>query len=311
MSAPTINSTPTPACIGLDAGGTQTRWALADAQGRVWREGSAGPVSGLQLGDDAGRAEVAGVLRQIVQATGPATAVAAGVTGLDERQAPQMRTMLAQAFGASATLAHNDIELLCHAHGGPGRGLVLIAGTGSVAAGLDAQGTLQRAGGRGLLIDDAGSGTWIAREALRQVWRAEDAEPGAGQRSPLARALFEAVGGSSWAHTRQWVYGASRGELGTLALAVAKVAGEDPAALALLQAAGRELARLVLALSQRLGPQPVALAGRVFDLHPAVLSALREALPHTTFTRIEEPAHHAAARLASGLAAPLVHDRTP
>jgi hypothetical protein len=63
----------------------------------------------------------------------------------------------------------------------------------------------------------------------------------------------------------------------------------------------------VQALSQRLGPQPVALAGRVFTLHPAVLAALREALPGTDFNRIEEPAHHAAARLA----ARLVHDRTP
>lgn len=297
----------TPACIGLDAGGTQTRWALADAQGRVWREGAAGPVSGLQLGDAAGRGEWAAVLQQIAQATGPAAAVVAGVTGLDDSQAPEMRTMLARAFGATALLACNDIELLCRAHGGPGRGIVLIAGTGSVAAGLDAQAALQRAGGRGLLIDDAGSGTWIAREALRHVWRAEDAEPGAGQRSPLARALFEAMGGNSWAHTRQWVYGATRGELGTLALAVARVAGEDARALTLLQCAGRELARLVQALSQRLGPQPVALAGRVFDLHPAVPAALREALPHTPFTRIEEPAHHAAARLA----ARLVHDRIP
>ena len=305
MSAAVTPSTP--ACIGLDAGGTQTRWALADAQGLVWREGAAGPVSGLQLGDAAGRAAWAAVLRQIAQATGPAASVVAGVTGLDDSQAPEMRTMLAQAFGATALFACNDIELLCRAHGGTGRGLVLIAGTGSVAAGLDAQGTLQRAGGRGLLIDDAGSGTWIAREALRQVWRAEDAEPGAGQRSPLARALFEAVGGNGWAHTRQWVYGASRGELGTLALAVARVADEDATALALLQSAGRELARLVQALSQRLGPQPVALAGRVFELHPAVLAALREALPGTALTRIEEPAHHAAARLA----ARLVHDRTP
>lgn len=294
--------------LGIDAGGTHTRWALADAQGAPLREGEAAAFSGLQLADEAGRAQVLQALHAVAAACGPVRTVAAGVTGFDDTQAPLLQGLLAQAFGATPTLLFNDIELLCRAHGASGRGIVLIAGTGSVAAGLDATGTLQRAGGRGILIDDAGGGAWIAREALQQVWRAEDAAPGAWEQSALARALFEAMGGTTWAQTRHFVYGATRGELGTLALAVARAAhAGDADALALLQRAGQELARLVQALVQRLGAQPVALAGRVLALHPAVLQSLRQALPGTTLQPIEEPAHHAAARLAMRL----VQDRAP
>lgn len=299
---------PTLVSLGIDAGGTHTRWALADTRGALLREGEVAPFSGLQLADETGRAQVLQVLRAVAAACGPVQAVAGGITGFDDTQAPLLQGLATQAFGAVPLLLCNDIELLCRAHGAPGHGIVLIAGTGSVAAGLDAAGTLQRAGGRGLLIDDAGGGAWIAREALQQVWRAEDVAPGAWEQSPLARALFEAMGGTTWAQTRHHVYGATRGELGTLALAVARAAhAGDAAALAILQRAGQELARLLRALAQRLGAQPVVLAGRVFALHPAVLQALQQALPGMAMRFVEEPAHHAAARLA----ARLVQDGAP
>ena len=303
-----------PAWLGLDAGGTQTRWALAGAGGQLLREGSVASLSGLQLHDPAGRAVMAQTLAELSAACGPVQGVVAGVTGFDAEQGPQLCQLLAQALqlDRSAVRAMNDIELACHAAFGPGEGYVVYAGTGSIAAFIDEQGTLHRAGGRGALIDDAGGGHWIAREALRHVWRAEDESPGAWRQSPLAQRLFEHMGGSDWAHTRQWVYGASRGELGTLALAVAQAAPDDAVALHILQAAGRELARLAQALTARHGPRPLALAGRVFDLHPAVRAALQQALPAgTTLQQLQEPAHCAAARIAAKEAGAATAARTP
>ena len=291
-----------PAWLGLDAGGTQTRWALADGQGQLLQQGSVAALSGLQLQDVAGRAAVAATLARLSAACGPVHGVVAGVTGFDAEQGPLLCQLIARALQleSSAVRAMNDIELACHAAFAPGAGVVLYAGTGSIAAFIDEQGTLHRAGGRGALIDDAGGGHWIAREALRCVWRAEDASPGAWRQSPLAQRLFGQMGGSDWAVTRQWVYGATRGELGTLALAVAQAAEEDPAAMAILQAAGAELARLALALFHRHGRRPLALAGRVFDLHPAVQTALQQALPAgTALQQLQEPAHCAAARIAA------------
>ena len=295
----TLNAnTPNLIGLGLDAGGTQTRWAVGDAQGQ------AAPISGLQLSSTEGCAHIAATLAEIAAAAGPVQRVVAGVTGLDAAQQAQLGAIVAATFQVApeAVQAMSDIELACRAAFAPGEGYVVYAGTGSIAAFLDAEGALHRVGGRGAVIDDAGGGHWIGREALRLIWRAEEEAPGAWRASALALRVFEQIGGSEWAQTRQWVYGATRGELGTLALAVAAAAEADPAALALLQQAGVELARLARALLQRHGPRPLALAGRVFDLHPAVERALRAALPAGCELRpFAVPAHHAAARLAAQL----------
>ncbi len=320
MSRSDDPTTPPRRGLGLDAGGTQTRWALAGPAGQLLAQGHVAPIAGAQLASDEGRAAVAAALAQVaVDAAGhgTATGVVAGVTGLGAEHAPLLHALLAQAFTLplAAVGSMSDIELACHAAFAPGQGYVVYAGTGSIAAFIDEAGVMHRAGGRGAVIDDAGGGHWIARQALRLVWRAEDEAPGAWQRSPLARALFDSLGGSDWAATRQWVYGATRGELGTLALAVARAAHEgDAAALVLLQDAGAELARLAVALHRRLGPRPVALAGRVFDLHPAVETALQSslqaALPaqivlqHCAVKRITLHAHHTAARLAASQGSP-------
>jgi N-acetylglucosamine kinase-like BadF-type ATPase len=316
MSDATPPATAAPcAGLGLDAGGTQTRWALAGPDGGLRGEGRVAPISGLQLESAAGRDAVAAALRDIAAAIAPlggAGRVVAGITGFEAAQTPLLRDLAAAALGtpAATVQALTDIELVCRSAFAPGAGVVLVAGTGSIAAFVDAQGRMHRAGGRGAVIDDAGGGHWIARRALQAIWRAEDAEPGAWRHSPLARQVFDHIGGSDWAQTRRWVYsgpGAERGEMGRLALAVAAAAtaDEDPAALALLQAAGTELARLALAMQQRFGTLPLALAGRVFDLHRIVEHGLRAALPSATdVRRLSLAAHHAAARMAASATTP-------
>jgi len=168
-----------------------------------------------------------------------------------------------------------------------------------VVAFIDADGLLHRAGGRGVAIDDAGGGYWIAREALRHVWRADDESPGSWRDSPLANALFEQIGGTGWDRTRLYVYEGDRGDMGKLALAVAKAAGQDPVAREILAAAGRELARLALAMARRHGKRPVALTGRAAQLHPLIAESMRAGLPPYMQLDVRVSAgHHAAARLA-------------
>ncbi len=297
--------------LGLDAGGTQTRWALASADGQLLAEGQAEGLSGLQMLSPEGRRALqhtlSGIAGQALSHAGLG-AVCAGLTGFDSDTTGPLAHLMAGCFVVppAAVRLFNDIELACRAAFAPGEGVLVYGGTGSVAAFVDEQGALHRAGGHGGLIDDGGSGYWIAREALRQVWRAEDEQPGAWRQSLMAQRLFDAVGGSDWSHTRQWVYGASRGQLGALALAVAAAAHDgDAAALQLLQGAGRELARLGRVLMMRCGERPLALAGRVFELHPAVEAALRSALAgHEVRPREGLQPHVTAAHIAVAAMAP-------
>jgi N-acetylglucosamine kinase-like BadF-type ATPase len=293
----------------LDAGGTQTRWALALAHAGVVAEGAVGPFSGWQMNLPEGPAALRALLADVRAAIGPhvpqgarVRGVCAGLTGFDGDEAAPIAAVIAEAcaIDASAIVLYNDIELACRAAHAPGAGYLVYAGTGSVAAYIDAAGVQHRAGGRGGFIDDGGSGYWIAREALRIVWRAEDERPGAWQQSPLAQALFEHVGGSDWARTRAYVYGASRGQLGELAVAVGIAAQQgDAEALDILARAGAELARLGQVLVSRFGPRPLSLAGRAFRLHPVIEATLRERLDGL---EVQSPRELQAHRRAAGMA---------
>jgi len=290
--------------LGIDAGGTQTRWALSDASGIVLASGDVNAMTALQMGSEQGQQHVRATVRAIAHALPPGlhpANVCAGITGHTEG-GDSLRTLIATAFAIdkSAVSLRSDIEITYLDLYGPGEGYVIYAGTGTIAAFIDESGTFHRAGGRGALLDDAGGGYWIAIEALRQIWRAEDSRPGSWRESPLATEMFNRLGGDDWARTRQFIYQRERGEIGTLALAVASAADRDPSALAILERAGAELARLGNVLIDRFGDRPIALAGRASILHPAIETALRKSLaPHHELKVRTSEAHIAAAHIAA------------
>ena len=294
--------------LGIDAGGTQTRWALARADGSIVADGAVDGLSALQMGSESGRAALHATFAQLsraVLAVGQPRAVVAGLTGFGGDDVVLAQTLAALlALDAGEVTICNDIEIAYRDSFAPGQGYLVYAGTGSIAAWIDAHGVFHRAGGRGVLLDDGGGGYWIAREALRQIWRREDEAPGSWQGSPMARAVFDHIGGSDWSLSRAFMYGQDRGSIGRLALAVAASAEADPLALDILQRAGQELARLALALTARHGPRPVVLAGRAAQLHPAIAAAMRAALPVSLMmeqkvARSHEAAAKVAARAAS------------
>lgn len=297
--------------LGIDAGGTQTRWALAVPPGVIVAEGQVQGFSAVDF-HGAGQAQVATVLGELARAVlqvGRPLRVHAGLTGFGAASG-SLDQLVAAALGlpAAAVTLGSDIETAYLDLFAPGQGYLVYAGTGSVAAFIDQEGVLHRAGGRGVLIDDGGGGYWIAREALRHVWRAEDERPGSWHASPLAQELFALMGGSEWSHTRQYVYSGSRGDVGRLALAVARAAAQDPVAQDILRRAGAELARLARTLIARYGPRPVTLGGRAATLHPLIADTMRGALPaELPFELRHCRGEHAAARLALSAAVGAPH----
>jgi N-acetylglucosamine kinase-like BadF-type ATPase len=292
--------------LGIDAGGTRTRWALADRTGAIVIEGQVAGLSALQMGSASGRAGLYARLAELagaVLAHGRPASIRAGLTGFsgDDAQSAQLQLWLSTLFDipASSIALCSDIEIAYAACFRPGEGYLVYAGTGSIGAWIDGAGVFHRAGGRGVVLDDGGGGFWIAREALRHIWRIEDEQPGAWAESAMAHAVFDHIGGSDWALSRQFIYGQERGAVGRLALAVAASADADPAASTILRAAGRELARLALALRGRYGPRPVALSGRAATLHPLIAEAMRAMLPaDVPLALASSAAHLGAARAA-------------
>lgn len=288
--------------LGIDAGGSETRWALADSSRRIVAEGRAQGFSALQARGTE-RALVVAILENVaraVLAVGRPERVHAGLTGFGG-EADALKALFAAPLGldAAAVTVGSDIETTYLDLFAPAEGYVVYAGTGSVAAFVDEGGTLHRVGGRGVTVDDAGSGFWIARAALRRVWRAEEESPGSWRSSPLATELFALVGGTDWSDTRRYVYEGTRGDVGRLALAVALTADRDEVAREILRMAGRELARLARVMGSRFGPRPVALTGRAALMHPLIAATMRASLaPETPLELRPCRGHHAAAHLA-------------
>lgn len=286
-------------------GGTATRWAVQDAAGALIASGQAAGASAVP--DPATRAAYGAVLRQIAQTvlaahSGMLRGAVLGATGAGMDPDRGLIDATAAALGVPETsmTVLNDMVLAWHAaypQGNPSkRGHLVAAGTGSVGMSLDASGAITLVGGRGVLIDDAGSGAWIGLRALDTVWRLIDMHGEPRGAEGLARHLFAAIGGADWSDTLRYVYAGDRGQIARLAPAVAAAADDaDPTAHALLTSAGQELARLAQALIVRCGMAPIGLTGGVFHLHPEILGAMRVALPGVELTPLTlDAAAHAA-----------------
>lgn len=293
--------------LGLDVGGTQARWALATHTGKLVAEGVTDGFSGASLASRDETDMVRGRLNLIAEATRRSqynhylSGLHAGVTGIGA-DAQRMVSMIAQAFDLSEhqVIVTSDAELAFHAVLAPGEGYLVYAGTGSIAAFIDEAGVLHRAGGRGVVLDDAGGGYWIAREALRRIWRREDEQSDAWRDSPMACALFAIVGGDSSIFSARYLMDKARGQIGMLALVVTEHAIADALAAEILSDAGAELARLANAMTRRYGERKIVVAGRASQLHPLIESAMRRAMPvHAAIEFRQVHAHIAAAKIAA------------
>jgi glucosamine kinase len=295
--------------LGIDAGGTATRWRLAERGGHCVAKGSVEPLTGhlfSPAAEERARRIVAEMARAVAT-TGTPRGIIAGITGLtrDTPAEATMRGIFAEAFGLpqERIFVAEDMWIAYLAYFALGEGILVYSGTGSIGYYLSETKEVIRVGGRGNLIDDGGSGFWIAREALKAVLRAEEEDPGSGWATLLGACLAESLGGTDWNLIRLYVYGGDRGKIGSLARAVGDAAGRgDPTALGILREAGRELARLANCLIKRLGPRPVALVGGSSRLHEVVAEAFRNDLAAPVeFIASDLDAALTAARLAATL----------
>lgn len=162
--------------LGIDAGGTKTVCLLADEFGVVTAE-ARGPAANLQA---IGELEVEKVLHQVIDevlgehASRPA-AICIGMAGVDRpSDAATIRGVLNRISRRARSLVVNDALIALEAGAPDSPGIVLLAGTGSIAYGRDGRNRAARSGGWGHVLADEGSGYWLGREALRAVMRAAD-----------------------------------------------------------------------------------------------------------------------------------------
>jgi N-acetylglucosamine kinase-like BadF-type ATPase len=211
--------------IGIDAGGTSLRAALARAGGgAVLRTASAGAGNPRSVPVEVLTERLTACVAPLAEAAGAGSvaAVVAGVAGAEPRDPEDAGTRVAVAalraalrrggVGAVPVEVYGDTEIAFAAGpGAPESGVVLIAGTGASAARIAGRRQTATADGHGWLLGDEGSGFWIAREALRAALRALD---GRGPATGLADRLLSATGGGAgeWGGSAAGEASAGRGD---------------------------------------------------------------------------------------------------
>ncbi|MGH9408797.1 MAG: BadF/BadG/BcrA/BcrD ATPase family protein [Vicinamibacterales bacterium] len=275
--------------LGLDAGGTKTVCLLADGDGQVLAEARRGGAN-LQA---AGELEVEKVLHDVMEEAlaacdGVPSAICLGIAGVDRPGDAVVVAGIMKRIGYKArVLVVNDALVALEAGAPASAGVVVIAGTGSIAYGRNDRNEAARAGGWGYMLGDEGSGYWIGRAALRAVLRQADRRGPNTELTGLLLAYFAVERAQDLIHH---VYQGTLKPGAIAALAQCVYAGfqhGDEVSIGILREAADQLESSAISVARRLDLAgtdfPFVLAGGMFRairwLHGELDRRLTTALP--------------------------------
>jgi N-acetylglucosamine kinase len=267
--------------LGIDAGGTKTVGMLADESGHVVGEART-DAANLYTHGELAVEKAFDALVETFGADRRPSAVCVGIAGVDRPHDQGVVLEILRRLGFRERVrAVNDAVIALYA-GAPERfGIVVLAGTGSIAYGASRTGETARSGGYGSLLADEGSGYWLGHQALRASVRALD---GRGPATRLQRLTFAAIAAESMADVVRRVYEEALPKHRIAALAPlveeARVAG-DAVAAEIVRQGGAELALAASSVARQLSlgdePYPVVLAGGAFKACPSLADAVTSA----------------------------------
>ncbi len=281
--------------LGVDGGGTKTVCLLVDGQGHERGRGQSGPSNRYAVGDTLAEANLRHALLAALESGGVSamqvSAICLGMAGVDHTgDIGVIQAMVRRIIPVSSVLVHNDAVIALA--GGVGRlyGVVIIAGTGAIAYGVNVQGQTRRASGWGHLLGDEGSGYDVGLKALRAILRAHD---GRGPATALGTLVLPHWGLASPEALIGLVYAPEfprRRIAALLPLAEQAAATGDAVAQDLLIGAGRELGLAAVAVIRGLGMEQdtfeVVLSGGGFKtrlyLRDGLAETVQAVAPHAT-----------------------------
>lgn len=263
--------------IGIDAGGSKTEAVAYTPEGREISRALEG-TGNLMVNRDQAIGHITRAIQRVLP-DGPCDARiyvgAAGITAGDH-EAVLYRALRERFPDAHLRIVHDACLALYAAFQGSD-GMILIAGTGSIAYAKQGA-TMRRAGGWGQLLGDEGSGYDIVRKAFVHCTQEYDEGIPHG---PLTRRLLDHLHTDVFGAV-QFVHTATKTDIAALMPMVVEIAAQgDAVAGALLRYAGDMLAKLALKLHRCAGfsgPLPLVCKGSVLEKIPPISEHLRARL---------------------------------
>jgi N-acetylglucosamine kinase-like BadF-type ATPase len=267
--------------LGIDGGGSKTKCVIGDDT-TIVASAVSGPSNITRIGEARARESMQ---QAITQACAAATispqqiaSACIGAAGAARKEVADAVQKFAAELIPGEIKIVGDMEIALHAAFGAGPGIIVIAGTGSIAFGRNQQGQTARAGGWGYAISDEGSAHWIARQAVITLLRAADEVHGKSENrsqsvdAPSNSLLFQELKRAWNVNSFEQLASAanSTSNFADLFPAVVSAANaSNKQAQQVLQQAAAELARLAQIVTRKLfpgenSPVPMAMVGGVF-----------------------------------------------
>lgn len=293
--------------VGVDAGGTSCIAARA-ADGAIERVVKHGPANASSIGVAAAAQSMIAAIEEVMGVQHPAAIyIGAAGAGREDLHAA-IRSFIAGRYPHVALGIGDDAQIALRAAIPQGPGIVLVAGTGTIAF-ADTGSATYRCGGLGYLIGDEGSGYSLGAAALRLVAKAYD---GRAPQDAFVERIARAFGIDSLEGLLAGVYvqPAPIDRMADMAALVIELAsGGDRTASKLVQAHAGECADLLKATARKAGlidaSPRVALCGGLLREN-SVFSFLLQTrvtgdIPGVDIVRASEEPYAGAVRLAQGL----------
>ncbi len=310
-----LPAVPAPVVVGADIGGTSSRIAAIDGAGHLLGLARATGANPHSSGAGA-TARLAAAIAEAVSAEATVLAATFGMAGSTGEHRTVATRTATEAWLASGRPAPThgitvvtDIEIAFAAGTDDADGVLLLSGTGALAARFTDHELIERIDGMGWLLGDEGSGLWLALEGLRAAARELDRRGPATALTPHAL-TWSADHGREQSDPRQQLVAAvaaqsaSPARLGGFARTVTReAAAGDPVATGIVEAAAAALVRDFDVVAGSTSPTTV-LAGSLLTSDTPVRAAVRAALATRAGT-ITDAAHpivgalHLAARTAA------------
>lgn len=278
--------------LGIDAGATATQWALIDEAGLVI-SGSAAAMDG-HIYRPSSKERMEQVLNEISTEVRnyKLTSAYMGITGVTSDGS--IETLAESILGVSIKVV-SDIELAYRANFSEGEGILLYAGTGSVAFAIDNLSNPHQIGGWGYLLGDEGAGYWIGREAIRHAMFDIETKTEFKPKS-LTSEILDVIGGKDWSSVKSFVYSQERSVIASLSKLVNTSAeAGDVDAIRIIRKAAGHLAYLVRRMDESLtgGSLPVKFTGGI-SRSAILYQELNQVLPKRISLSTIDIAHRAA-----------------